>query len=111
MDQGKLGTPVSMFMREIYKMPDHYIAKYSGPTREVLCHQIYLMIAYLGIPKQLSAFTGCFRPEITSGDEQVSVNAAFENGAIAHLYVSWASIVQSGSTVLPSHDWMRRGKF
>lgn len=97
MDQGKLGIPVSMFMREIYRMPDHYIAKYSGPIREVLCHQIYLMIAYMGVPKQICAFTGCFRPEITSGDEQVSVNVAFESGALAHLYVSWASEDETSS--------------
>ena len=71
MDEGGLGTPVSMFMREIYRMPDSLIPKYSGPIREVLCHQIYLMLVYMGVPRQVSAFAGCFRPEIQSGDEQV----------------------------------------
>lgn len=91
MDEGGIGTPVSMFMREIYRMPDHFIPKYSGPIREVLCHQIYLMLAYMGIPREVSAFAGCFRPEIRSGDEHVSVNIAFDSGAMAHLYVSWAN--------------------
>jgi len=91
MDEGGLGTPVSMFMREIYRMPDSYIPKYSGPIRETLCHQLYLMLAYIGKPRQISAFTGSFRPEVKTGDEQVSVNVAFESGALAHLYASWAN--------------------
>ena len=89
MDENGLGRPVSMFMKEIYRMPDALVGKYSGPTREVLCHQIYLMLAYMGMPARVSAFSGLFRRELYPwGDETVSVNVAFENGALAHLYVT-----------------------
>lgn len=88
---GEIGTPVSMSMSEIYLMPPDLIMKYNGPLQEVMCHQIYLMLAYMGIPRRVQAFAGCFRKNlISTDDEQVSVNMEFENGALAHLYVSWA---------------------
>jgi len=87
----EIGIPTSMFMSEIYLMPQELVAKYHGPLQEVLCHQIYLMLAYMGTPSRIHAFAGCFRKAlIPTGDEQVTVNAEFENGALAHLFVSWA---------------------
>ncbi len=81
-----------MFMSEIYKMPDELVQKYHGPSTEVLCHQIYLMQALLGEPEQLQAFSGSFRKELfPDDDEHVQVNVRFKNGALAHLYVSWAN--------------------
>lgn len=87
----EIGIPTSLFMSEIYFMPQDLIMKYHGPLQEVMCHQIYLMLAYMGIPCRVQAFTGCFRRvEIPTNDEQVTVNVEFENGALAHLFVSWA---------------------
>lgn len=89
--EGAFGRPLSMFMSEIYRMPDDRAAKYHGPSIEVLCHQIYLMIAYLGVPRRIQAFAGTVRPDLfPDGDEQVTVNAEFAGGALAHLFVSWA---------------------
>ncbi|WP_391571771.1 Gfo/Idh/MocA family protein [Cohnella sp.] len=89
--EGAVGRPLSMFMSEIYRMPDERARLYHGPSIEVLCHQIYLMIALLGVPRRIQAFAGTIRRELfPDGDEQVTVNAEFESGALAHLYVSWA---------------------
>jgi len=89
--QNEIGTPTMMFMSEIYFMPQEFVKKYHGPLQEVLCHQIYLMLAFMGIPNRVQAFTGCFRKkEIPTGDEQVIVNVEFSNGALAQLFVSWA---------------------
>jgi len=89
--EGAIGRPLSMFMSEIYRMPDERARLYHGPSIEVLCHQIYLMIAFLGAPRRIQAFAGAIRRELfPDGDEQVTVNAEFESGALAHLYVSWA---------------------
>ncbi len=89
--EGVVGRPLSMFMSEIYRMPDERARLYHGPSIEVLCHQIYLMIALLGVPRRIQAFAGTVRPGLfPDGDEQVTVNAEFEGGALAHLYVSWA---------------------
>jgi predicted dehydrogenase len=89
--EGRIGNLTSMFMSEIYLMPDELACKYHGPTVEVLCHHIYLMLALLGVPRRIQSFAGCFRKElITSLDEQVMVNAEFDNGALAHMFISWA---------------------
>lgn len=89
--QGAIGTPLSMAMGEIYRMPDARARLYHGPSIEVLCHQLYLMVAWLGIPTHVQAFAGALRRELfPDGDEQVSVNAKFASGALAHLFVSWA---------------------
>ncbi|MFC4601430.1 Gfo/Idh/MocA family protein [Cohnella hongkongensis] len=89
--EGAVGQPLSMFMSEIYRMPDDRARLYHGPSIEVLCHQIYLMVAFLGAPRRIQSFAGAIRRELfPDGDEQVTVNAEFESGALAHLYVSWA---------------------
>ncbi|MGG4036546.1 Gfo/Idh/MocA family oxidoreductase [Paenibacillus cisolokensis] len=89
--EGKIGRPLTMFMSEIYRMPDELVRRYHGPSIEVLCHQLYLMIAWLGVPKRLHAFGAAVRRELfPDGDEQLSVNAEFAGGALAHLHVSWA---------------------
>ncbi|WP_309119898.1 Gfo/Idh/MocA family oxidoreductase [Paenibacillus sp.] len=90
--EGGIGRTTSMFMSEVYRMPDELAAKYHGPIVEVLCHHLYLLLALLGTPKYIQAFAGCFRPDaVPTGDEQVVVNAEYENGALAHLFLSWAN--------------------
>lgn len=89
--QDEIGIPRWMFMSEIYRMPSELLGKYHGPTVEVLWHAVYLMVAFLGVPEQVQAFSSCFRSEqISSGDEQVMVNARFSEGALCHLFISWA---------------------
>jgi len=86
-----IGKPLSMFMSEIYYMKKDLAIKYHGPTREVLCHALYLMIAFLGMPEKVHAFSSCFRPEIiTTNDEQILVNVKFKNKALASIFISWA---------------------
>lgn len=89
--KGELGQPVLMYFSEIYFMPSELIGKYQGPTKEILWHHIYLMLAYLGIPHRIHAFKTCLRnEEIPTRDEQIMVNAEFDWGALAHLSISWA---------------------
>lgn len=90
--EGSIGRPVMMYMSEIYFMPPSLTHKYLGPTHEVLWHHIYLMLAYLGIPEKVHAFRSCFRhADVPTGDEQVMVNAIYSGGALAHLFISWAT--------------------
>jgi predicted dehydrogenase len=90
--EGKIGVPTAMFMSEIYRMPDEQVRRYHGPSIEVLCHQIYLMLTLLGRPQRVQALAGSFREELfPDGDEQVAVNAQFADGKLAHLFVSWAN--------------------
>ncbi len=80
-----------MFMSETYLMADEKVKKYNGPSTEVICHHAYVMIALMGIPRKIHSFGTCFRKEqFPSSDEQVVVNAEFENGALAQLFLSWA---------------------
>lgn len=89
---GEIGKVVSMFSSEIYFMPEELIKKYHGPLQEVLCHHLYLMLAYIGMPLRVQAFKGCFRSDqIPTGDEQLIVNISFSGGALANLYISWAA--------------------
>ncbi|ABP68302.1 oxidoreductase domain containing protein [Caldicellulosiruptor saccharolyticus DSM 8903] len=89
---GSLGEPFTMFSSEIYYMPEELIEKYNGPLQEVLWHHIYLMIAYMGLPSKVCAVKGCFRKDkIPTGDEHLMVVAEFESGALAHIYLSWAT--------------------
>lgn len=84
------GTPFYLFMSEIYKMPEKYILKYHGPLREVLCHEIYIMLALLGIPSKIQGFSNHFRDMPEGSEEQVAANLQFPSGAITHLFLSWA---------------------
>ena len=92
LNAGTIGLPTAMFMSEIYLMPDEQVRRYQGPSIEVLCHQFYMMLALLGRPERVQAFAGSFRKELfPDGDEHVSVNAMFDDGKMAHLFVSWAN--------------------
>jgi predicted dehydrogenase len=92
MHNGEIGKPIVMFSNEIYFMPENLIKKYHGPLQEVLCHHLYLLLAYIGMPMRVQAFTGCFRnDQIATGDEHLMVNIDFGTGALAHLYLSWAA--------------------
>jgi predicted dehydrogenase len=89
--EGQIGIPTSMFMSEIYLMPEALVERYHGPMTEVLCHQAYLALSFLGIPHKIHAFTSCFRDSLfPDQDEQVTVNMKMSNGSTAHLFVSWA---------------------
>jgi len=89
--EGKIGKPAVMYTSEIYFMPPDLARKYLGPTREVLWHHIYLMLAYIGVPEKICAFRSHFRnADIPSRDEQVMVNAMYASGTLVHLFVSWA---------------------
>ncbi|MDI3525067.1 MAG: hypothetical protein PWP42_317 [Candidatus Atribacteria bacterium] len=89
--EGEIGMPLLFYFSEIYFMPPELARKYLGPLGEVLWHHIYLMLAFLGVPRRVHAFKTCLRRrEIPTGDEQVMVNAEYASGALAHLCISWA---------------------
>jgi len=88
--EGRIGTPYYLFMSEIYRMPEEYLARYHGPLREVLCHQIYIMLALLGSPRRVQGFSSAFRAMPRGTEEQVVLNAEFAGGTLAHVIVSWA---------------------
>jgi len=87
---GMIGKPFYLFMSEIYRMPDEYLPRYHGPLREVLCHQIYMLLAILGAPRRVQGFASSFRSLPQGTEEQVVLNAQFDGGALAHVLVSWA---------------------
>ncbi len=41
----RIGASFYLYMSEIYRMPEEYLGKYKGPVREVLCHEIHLLLA------------------------------------------------------------------
>jgi predicted dehydrogenase len=86
----RIGRPFYLFMSEIYRMPEEYLGKYSGPLREVLCHEIYILLALLGEPRRVQGFSSAFRALPGGTEEQVALNAEFSGGALAHMFVSWA---------------------
>jgi predicted dehydrogenase len=87
---GVIGKPFYLFMSEIYRMPEEYLPRYHGPLREVLCHQIYMLLAILGAPRRVQGFASSFRSLPRGTEEQVVLNAQFDGGALAHVLVSWA---------------------
>lgn len=88
----KTPSPLNyFFMSEMYRMPDEYLSKYHGPLREVLCHEIYIMLALLGVPQSVHAFSSSFRSLPGGTDEQVVLNAEYSSGVLAQVVVSWAA--------------------
>ncbi|WP_373218172.1 Gfo/Idh/MocA family protein [Ruminococcus sp. 5_1_39BFAA] len=88
---GRLGSPGYLYMSETYYMNHELSAKYTGPETDVLCHQLYLSLAFLGIPKRISAFrTEIQEQEGQMGGPQVAVMLEYENGAIVQILVCWA---------------------
>jgi predicted dehydrogenase len=90
-EQRQIGTPTSMVMSEIYLMLEDLVRRYHEPLTEVLCHQEYLILAFLGEPKRVQAFTSCYRHSFfPKKDEQVTrQRVELINVSTAHLFVSW----------------------
>ncbi|MCL6087682.1 MAG: Gfo/Idh/MocA family oxidoreductase, partial [Actinobacteria bacterium] len=87
---GLIKKPMYVFMSEIYRMPFEFIKLYHGPLIEVLWHAIYLMISILEIPEKINAFSSCIRKkEMSNVDDQVIVNAKFNNGSLMQIFISW----------------------
>ncbi len=84
------GAPMYLYMSEIYRMPEEYLSRYHGPLREVLCHQIYILLALLGIPRRVQGFASRFGRSSGDTEEQVAVNLELPGGALAQLFLSWA---------------------
>jgi predicted dehydrogenase len=91
MREGRIGRAFYFHMSEIYRMPEEYLARYHGPLREVLCHEIYVLLALLGEPRRVQGFSSAFRALPGGTEEQVVLNAEFSSGALAHLFISWAA--------------------
>lgn len=88
----RLGTPTYLYLSETYYMPPELFQKYTGPETDVLCHQLYLALAYLGKPEELVAFKSTVdKSEIKTGGPQVSVMLKYPAGTLVHILVSWAA--------------------
>lgn len=88
----KLGIPNYLYMAEAYHMSQELSAKYTGPETDVLCHQLYLSLAFLGKPKKLAAFrTDVHGPGLETGGQQVSVMLEYAKGTLVHILVSWVA--------------------
>ena len=89
---GKLGVPSYLYMAETYYMPPELSVKYTGPETDVLCHQLYMSLAFLGKPNKLAAFrTDACDSGLGSGGPQVSVMMEYGKGTLVHILVSWAA--------------------
>lgn len=90
--EGGIGTPTYLYMSEAYYMPPELFSKYQGPEIDVLCHQLYMSLAFMGVPAQLSAFSSSFDTGVVeTGGPQVIANFKYGSGALAQALVSWAS--------------------
>lgn len=88
---GDIGQPYYLYMSEVYYMPPDLFLKYQGPEIDVLCHQLYMALAFLGIPEKLSAFRTNFSKDIIeTGGPQVSLSMKYKDGALAQCFVSWS---------------------
>ena len=88
---GRLGRICYMYMSEVYYMPPGMIEKYAGPETDVLCHDLYLSLHFLGVPVRISAYRTSFpTEEIPTGGPQVAVMMEYASGAVAQLMISWA---------------------
>jgi predicted dehydrogenase len=88
---GGIGLPVYLYMSETYYMPPELLAKYEGPEIDVLCHHLYLSLAFLGKPEKVSAFRTCFpRDIVPTGGPQITVNLRYPDGTLAQILISWA---------------------
>lgn len=92
MDAREIGIPTYAYLGETYYMHPDFLPKYTGPETDVLCHQLYLSLAFLGIPKKMSAFrTEIQAPEGETDGAQVTLMMEYESGTLAHILVSWAA--------------------
>jgi len=88
---GGIGQPYYLYMSEVYYMPAALFRKYQGPEIDVLCHQLYMSLAFLGVPERLSAFKTSFNKNIIeTGGPQVTVSMKYNDGALVQCLVSWA---------------------
>ena len=87
-----IGEPAYLYLSETYYMPPELFAKYEGPEVDILCHQLYLLLAILGKPECVSAFRTQFDLSIvaTSGP-QLIVNMKYATGCLAQVMLSWAA--------------------
>lgn len=90
MEKSQIGIPGYVYMSETYYMAPYFTVKYTGPETDVLCHQLYLSLAFLGKPSKIAAFRTSFdEKEIETGGPQVSVMMEYEAGTIVHILVAW----------------------
>lgn len=88
----RLGTPNYLYLGENYYMQPELAVKYTGPETDVLCHQLYLSLAFLGKPARLTAFrTNIEGRDGQTGGPQISVMMEYEKGTVVQIFVSWAS--------------------
>ncbi|CUX38659.1 Gfo/Idh/MocA family protein [Clostridium sp. C105KSO13] len=91
-NNGKLGVPTYLYLSETYYMKPDLFEKYEGPEKDVLCHQLYMMLGFLGMPLEVSAFKGEFdKKDIETGGPQVIVNFKYSTGTLVQIVVSWAA--------------------
>ena len=89
---GGIGIPTYLYLAETYYMPPALFSKYEGPEIDVLCHQLYLTLAFLGKPQKLYAVSSVFPKEVLeTGGPQVAITLTYQGGAIAQVLVSWAA--------------------
>jgi predicted dehydrogenase len=89
---GGIGTANYLYIAETYYMPPELFSKYEGPEIDVLCHQLYLSLAFLGKPEKIAAFKTNFPVNmVPTGGPQVTVNMKYPGGALAQILVSWTA--------------------
>lgn len=92
LEEKRLGVPAYMYLSEMYYMSKDLAVKYTGPETDVLCHQLYLCLAFLGMPVRITAFrTQIEGKENETEGAQVSVMLEYEQGTIVQIFVTWAA--------------------
>ena len=97
--EGRFGTLASIWMMYNIFHSEELARRYGGVLREVAVHHVYALLFLAGRPSRVSAHKTRVHYETLDAEDQVMLACEMPNGALAHLWVSFAS---SDPT---SHPW------
>jgi predicted dehydrogenase len=89
--QGDLGRICATWITYIIHHSEEVAAHYHGVVRQILTHHLYLLLYLLGRPVRLWATQQSLHYERLALEDQATIVAQMEDGAVAHLFASFAA--------------------
>ena len=96
LQQGKLGTLVSLYILYNIHHPERVTIRYPGVIRQILTHHAYMTLYLAGEPASLSALKSTLNDGTVPQENLAMVTMKMKSGALAHLCASFASDDHSG---------------
>jgi predicted dehydrogenase len=96
LQQGKLGTLVSLYILYNIHHPEKVTIRYPGVIRQILTHHAYMTLYLAGEPASLSALKSTLNDGTVPQENLAMVTMKMKSGALAHLCASFASDDHSG---------------